>query len=219
MRAHQPRPARRGGGGASRPLAGAATLLCLLAAAAPSGAATTDEVLARLARGAAQIETLQARIVQETRLEMFQDTVVSRGRLAYRRPDRLRWELTEPVATGFVVAGSSGRRWHGLTARTEPFELERDPMMKVVAGQLLGWAHADFGAMRRDYRIAVVSEAPITLQLEPLAANAFVARVTMVFAESGDHVESVTVEEKGGDRTVIRFTDVEINRPLPDGLF
>jgi outer membrane lipoprotein-sorting protein len=190
-----------------------------MAAAVPSGAATTDEVLARLARGAADLETLQARIVQEKRLEMFQDTVISRGRFAYRRPDRLRWELTDPVATGFVIAGSSGRRWHGLTGRTEPFELERDPMMKVVAGQLLGWARADFGAMRRDFRITVASEAPITLLLEPLAANAFIARVTMVFAESGDHVESVTVEEKGGDRTVMRFTDVEVNRPLPDGLF
>jgi outer membrane lipoprotein-sorting protein len=205
MRAHQPRPV--------------ALLLFLLAAAAPSGAATTDEVLARLARGAAAIETLQARIVQEKHLEMFQDTVISKGRFAYGRPDRLRWELTDPVATGFVIAGSSGRRWHGLTGRTEPFELERDPMMKVVAGQLLGWARADFGAMRRDYRIAVVSEAPITLHLEPLTANAFVARVTMVFAASGDHVDSVTVEEKGGDRTVMRFTDVEVNRPLPDGLF
>ncbi len=210
MHAHQLLPARR---------AGAVLALSLLAAAAPSGASTTDEVLARLARGAAQVESLQAHIVQEKHLEMFQDVVVSKGRLAYRRPDRLRWELTEPVATGFVVAGSSGRRWHGLTGRTEPFELERDPMMKVVAGQLLSWARADFGAMRRDYRIAVVSEAPITLQLEPLAANAFVARVTMVFSKSGDHVESVTVEEKGGDRTVMRFTDVEVNRPLPDGLF
>jgi len=203
---------------AHQPLA-ATLLLSLLVAAPPSGAATTDEVLSRLARSAAGIETLQARIVQEKRLEMFQDTVISKGRFAYRRPDRLRWELTDPVATGFVIAGSSGRRWHGLTGRTEPFELERDPMMKVVAGQLLGWARADFGAMRRDYRIAVVSEAPITLQLEPLAASAFVARVTMVFARSGDHVESVTVEEMGGDRTVMRFTDVEVNQPLPDGLF
>ncbi|HWR96912.1 MAG TPA: outer membrane lipoprotein carrier protein LolA [Candidatus Methanoperedens sp.] len=219
MRAQLPRPAHPGSGGASRRLAGVAFLLSLLAAATPSGAATTDEVLARLARGAAAVETLQARIVQEKRLEMFQDTVTSRGRFAYRRPDRLRWELTEPVATGFVVAGSSGRRWHGLTGRTEPFELERDPMMKVVAGQLLGWARADFGAMQREFRIAVASEAPITLQLEPLAAGAFVARVTMVFSKSGDHVESVTVEEKGGDRTVMRFTDVEVNQPLPDGLF
>ncbi|HEY6000656.1 MAG TPA: outer membrane lipoprotein carrier protein LolA [bacterium] len=210
MRAHQLRSARG---------AGAMLALSLVAAAAGAGAATTDEVLARLAREAARVETLQAGIVQEKRLEMFQDTVTSRGRFAYRRPDRLRWELTDPVATGFVIAGSSGRRWHGLTGRTEPFTLESDPMMKVVAGQLLAWAHADFGAMRRDFRIAVASEAPVTLQLEPLAANAFVARVTMVFAASGDHVESVTVEEKGGDRTVMRFTDVEVNRPLPDGLF
>ena len=111
--------------------------ICLLlaaAAAAPLQAAgPQDEVLARLARGAAGIETVQGRVVQEKRLEMFQDTVVSRGRFAYRRPDRLRWELTEPVVTGFVITGPTGRRWHGLTGKTEPFTLENDPMMRVVA--------------------------------------------------------------------------------------
>jgi outer membrane lipoprotein-sorting protein len=192
----------------------------LLAVAAPLRAAgAQDEVLARLARNAAGIETLQGRVLQEKRLEMFKDTVSSRGRFAYRRPDRLRWELTDPVVTGFVLTGSSGRRWHGLTGKTEPFTLASDPMMRVIAGQILAAVRADFSPMQKEYRVSVSSGSPATLQLEPLTPNAFVERVTVTFSKETEYVESVTVREKGGDQTTISFSEVEVNRPLPDGTF
>ncbi len=197
-----------------------ASVFLLLAGAAPLRAAgPEDEVLARLARNAAQIETLRGRVTQEKRLEMFQDTVVSKGRFAYRRPDQLRWELTEPVASGFVITGSSGRRWHGLTGKTEAFALESDPMMRVVAGQILASVRADFTPLQKEYRVSVAAETPMTLLLEPLIPNAFVERVTVAFSKGSEHVETVTIREKGGDQTTIRFTEVEMNRPLPDGTF
>jgi len=197
-----------------------AVICLLLAMAAPlRAAAAQEEVLARLARNAAGVETLQGRVLQEKRLEMFQDTVSSRGRFAYGRPDRLRWELTDPVVTGFVVTGSSGRRWHGLTGKTAAFTLESDPLMRMVAGQLLASARADFSPLQKEYRISVASEAPVTLLLEPLIPNAFVERVIVTFSKGAEYVETVTIREKGGDQTTIRFTEVEVNRPLPDNTF
>jgi outer membrane lipoprotein-sorting protein len=197
-----------------------AILCLLLAAAAPLPASgAQDEVLARLARNAAGIETVQGHVKQEKRLEMFRDTVVSRGRFAYRSPDRLRWELTDPVVTGFVITGPTGRRWHGLTGKTEPFTLESDPMMRVVAGQILASVRADFSPLQKEYRISVSSESPVTLVLEPLVPNPFVERVTVTFSKGSNHVESVAVREKGGDQTTFSFSDVEVNRPLPDGTF
>ena len=197
------------------------TIVCLLlATAAPLRAADPqNEILARLARNAAGIETVQGRVRQEKRLEMFQDTVVSRGRFAYHRPDQLRWELTDPVVTGFVITGPSGRRWHGLTGKTEPFVLESDPMMRVVASQILASVRADFSPLQKEYRISVSSESPVTLLLEPLIPNPFVDRVTVTFSKGAEHVASVVVHEKGGDQTTFSFTDIEVNRPLPDGTF
>lgn len=198
---------------------GLAVCLLLVAAAPLHAAGPQDEVLARLARNAAGIETLQGRVLQEKRLEMFKDTVSSRGRFAYRRPDRLRWELTDPVVTGFVLTGPAGRRWHGLTGKTEAFTLESDPMMRVIAGQILASVRADFSPLQKEYRVSVSSESPVTLLLEPLTPNAFVEMVTVTFSRKNEYVESVTVREKGGDQTTIGFSEVEVNRPLPDGTF
>ena len=196
-------------------------VICVMLATAPplQAAGPQDAVLARLAQNAAEIETLQGRVLQEKRLEMFKDTVTSRGRFAYRRPDQLRWELTDPVVTGFVLTGSSGHRWHGLTGKKEAFTLEGDPMMRVLAGQILASVRADFSPLLKEYRISVASESPVTLLLEPLTPSAFVERVTVAFSKKAEYVESVTVREQGGDQTTISFSEVEVNRPLPDGTF
>ena len=108
------RDARRGGTDALHPARGGAAgvslargaIVCLvLAATAPLQAAgPQEEVLARLARNAAGIETVQGRVLQEKRLEMFKDTVVSRGRFAYRRP--------RPTALGVDRTGRHRLRDH-----------------------------------------------------------------------------------------------------------
>jgi outer membrane lipoprotein-sorting protein len=106
-----------------------------------------------------------------------------------------------------------------LTGKTEPFTLASDTMMRVIAGQILAAVRADFSPLQKEYRVSVSSGSPATLLLEPLTPNAFVERVTVTFSKETEYVESVTVREKGGDQTTISFSEVEANRPLPDGTF
>jgi len=78
-------------------------LLLLPLTAGAAASAAVDGVLARLEREAAKVTTLSSDFVQEKHLAMFAEVMTSKGRFAYARPDRLRWELLEPVATGFVL--------------------------------------------------------------------------------------------------------------------
>ena len=119
-------------------------LLARTAAAANPAPADLDRVLAGLARSAAGIETLSSDFVQEKYLAVFQDALVSRGRFYYRKPDKLRWELRSPLVSGFALDGNRGRRWRGAEEKSESFDIRQDPVMKVVAEQLLAWARPDF---------------------------------------------------------------------------
>jgi outer membrane lipoprotein-sorting protein len=196
-------------------------ILLLFTAIAPARVRAADDeaLFDRLRETAAGVSTLRASFVQEKHLAMFREVLTSRGRFAFRKPDRLRWEVTEPSASGFVVAGRGGRRWRG-TAAPEPFDLERDPLMKVVAGQLLAWATADFPALGREYRISVLTREPVTLRLDPLTpASGFLDYLLISFAPGGAHVSQVEIREKGGDFTRIRFLDTAVNPTLPADLF
>lgn len=201
------------------------TLLFLLwmtpwASWAAPAAGDDAAVLAQLQRLAADVDTLQSDFVQEKHLAMFQEVLHSRGRFYFARPDRLRWELTEPVAAGFVLDGGKGRRWNARSGRQEPFELSREPVLQLVAEQLFAWAGADFERLRRSYRIAVVQRTPVVLKLEPLAgAGGYLDHLRVAFAEDGRHVAMVEVHEQGGDFTRIRFVGATVNAPLRGNLF
>lgn len=93
--------------------------------------------------------------------------------------------------------------------------------MKLVSDQLFAWARADFGWLKREYRISVLSEAPAALRLEPRSAATagFLNHLLISFSADGGYVKSVEVHEKDGDFTRIRFVNTQVNKPLQADLF
>jgi outer membrane lipoprotein-sorting protein len=194
--------------------------LVVTAAFGAPGPAAADPVLLQLQHLAATVGSLESDFVQEKHLAMFREVLTSKGRFLFGKPDRLRWEITEPVATGFIIQGNEGRRWHQRTGRTESFDLAREPVMKLVAEQLMAWAAADFEKLGGQYRITVLSPAPVLLKLEPLAgAEKFLDHLQVTFAADGSHVQAVEVHEKDGDFTRLRFFNTRVNGPLPKDAF
>jgi outer membrane lipoprotein-sorting protein len=194
--------------------------LVLATAPGPAAASDTGTVLARLRELAAGVETLSSDFRQEKYLAIFRDVLPASGRFYYRRPDCLRWEMTAPIATGFVLCGDRGWRWRDRESRVEDFEIAREPVMKIVADQLLAWTRVDIDRLQREYDIRVENPAPVTLRLTPRGAAAdFLDHLLVRFAPSGEHVQQVEVHEKGGDYTRITFYNTRVNVPLADGLF
>ena len=197
----------------------------LLLLAVPAGAvadqpADLDAVLAGLSRAAAGIRTLSSDFVQEKYLAIFKDALVSKGRFYYQKPDRLRWELQSPLVSGFALNGDRGRRWHGKDGKSESFDIRNDPVMKVVAEQLLAWARPDFPWLRAHYRMSLLGTAPVTLRLEPLfETGGMIDHLLIVFAADGSHVARVEIHDQDGDYTRLNFTHTVVNAQLAPDLF
>jgi outer membrane lipoprotein-sorting protein len=187
----------------------------------PEPAGAPASLLRRLELAASGVSTLASDFVQEKHLGIFKTVVTSRGRFHYQKPDRLRWELREPFASGFALSGSRGRRWHQRTGRTESFDIRQDPIMKAVSDQIFAWANADFAGLGREYRIRILSENPVSLRLEPLSAAmaASLDHLRITFSPDGRFVRAVEFHEKDGDFTRIRFVDTVVNPPLGPDLF
>lgn len=178
-------------------------------------------VFARLQTAAAEINSLASEFVQEKQLAIFSATLLSNGRFYYRQPDQLRWELLTPVASGFVLRGQQGERWNSLSREVAAFRIDSDPLMGLVAQQLLAWARVDLDWLRSRYRIELLAEQPIRLQLVPRDQGeaGFIEQLQILFAADSSHVELVEMHEAGGDKTLLRFTQVQINQPLPAEAF
>ena len=197
-------------------------LFLLIGLGFPLGAAAAapDPVIGHLQKLSAGVKTLSSDFIQEKYLAVFKQALVSHGHFYYSKPDKLRWELTTPVKSGFALNGDEGRRWHDSEKQSSRFELDRDPVMKIVAEQLLAWARADFPWLEAHYRIQVEKRQPVRLRLEPLfATGGFLDHLMIWFSSDGSHVRQVELHEKDGDFTRIRFRHAVVNGPVPGSLF
>lgn len=207
---------------------GVSLLICaLLMVVGPGGRAlaetplTLPEVLAQLKQEAARTETLQGHFVQEKTLVMFDQTLRSEGVLYYQAPDHLRWELLTPTASGFIIQGSRGVNWNSVSGRVQRFSVEDDPVMGMIAGQLLAWTRMDMDWLEQRYRLELVATSPVTLHLYPrdVAEAGFITRIRVTFASRLEHVTEVLMEEQQGDSTRLHFVETKRNQPLADGIF
>lgn len=201
-------------------------IIILLFTAGPVAADTvtpdgSSAIFSSLERTAGAVKTISSDFVQEKHLSMFKTVLTSKGRFYFSKPDLLRWELTAPVASGFVLKGEKGRRWHERTGRSENFRISQEPVMKLVSDQLFAWARADFQWLKKEYRISVLAESPVALRLEPRSAATagFLHHLLINFSADGRYVRSVELHEKDGDYTRIRFVNAAVNKPLQADLF
>ena len=178
-------------------------------------------LLVELKLAAAETETLSSHFEQEKYLEIFAEKLLSEGQFVYRKPDQLRWELLTPVASGFVLRGDQGERWNSLSQEQQSFSVKTDPIMGMIAQQLLAWARVDLDWLQSRYRMELQSAKPVILHLYPLDQGeaAFIEYLQIRFAADRSHVAEVLMVEQGGDTTLIRFIDVEINAELSADAF
>lgn len=192
-------------------------LLLLLPATGRAEEERLPQLLQELKQAAAQTQTLQSDFIQEKHLQLFAEDLRSEGRFVYQQPDRLRWELLTPVASGFVLRGERGERWNGLSHELTEFSVERDPMMAIVAQQLFAWARVDLDWLQQRYQLELLAEEPVRLRLTPLAPGEaqLISGLQIEFAPDRRSVVEVLMQEQGGDFTRLRFTHVQINAELP----
>jgi hypothetical protein len=191
--------------------------LTVTAISAPALAAPkrADKLAARaqIREMALKTTSIAASFTQTKHLSLFNQPVLSEGKFLFAKPDRLRWELTKPITTGFALSGGKGVRWHELTGKPEKFDAATDPIMSAVANQLIAWATGDFDSLEELYRVEAASLTPPRYNLWPLseAIAGFIEMVEVEFAPNSEHVERVDIFEPGGDFTSLIFLDVVKN--------
>jgi Outer membrane lipoprotein carrier protein LolA len=199
------------------------TYVFLLLVVMPCWAESSDltMLLTDLKLTAADTNSLTSSFEQEKHLAIFAEKLISHGRFIYQNPDQLRWELLTPVASGFVLKGAQGERWNQLSGGKGNFSVDKDPIMGMIAQQLLAWAKVDLDWLKTRYQMELVTEQPVVMKLTPLDEGeaGFIDHLQISFADDRRYVAQVLMVEQGGDSTLLRFNDVEINLELPQDAF
>jgi len=194
--------------------------LALTALVSGSAAASPlDEALARIEAARAGVRTLRADFVQDKVVTLFAETVRSSGKLVVRRPDRLRWEVRAPDESLFVIAGPAVR--YRLPGARGNVDVRTAGALGAVLRDLVAFLAGPFADVRGRYRLALAETSPLVLVATPTSRDVTrsVRALRLRFSRDLRVLEGVAIEEPGGDRADIRFSNVRINPQVPDSTF
>jgi len=177
-----------------------------------------DLLLSEIQKRVDTTKTVQCTFGQERNLSVFAQPILFAGKMELSRPDKLRWENLTPIPSVLIFAGDKGLRCND-DAPPVHFELEKDPMMRMVAEQIWTWVDGDYAKLRSKYDITLSGEHEIKLipQNEEFADTITSVRVT--FDSQSLQPETIHIQETEGDSTTIRFANYRLNQPVNDTLF
>ncbi len=195
-------------------------LLCLgsllHAQLAPVG---TDhaEVKALLAATRA-MRTVQARFVQEKHLRALKEPVREPGRFVYERPDRFRWSVEGAAPLTILTSGSAVRvKENGVEKRLGAAEQRMYASINALVLDLVSGRLLESPEMKPRYELGADA---LVAHLTPTGAMAHrVQRMTLHFDRATHRLREMETVETDGDRTVVRYSDVRLNAPVPSGAF
>lgn len=169
-----------------------------------------QEIIARF--GA--VETLQSNFTQEKHLTLLAEPVESKGAFAFsKNPARLRWEYMEPFQNGFLMDGEKTYRLEKGVKQAV-----KGVMSRNTAAQMLVWLTFDLKTLSETYDVTYF-EGGVTLR--PKAdKNRLLDKITVWFSkENPQALSEIRMDEPGGDYTLLKFYDTQINQPLPKDAF
>lgn len=193
----------------------------------PPKAETVDEFLKRIEDAHKEHKDFQGKFDQVKYVPLFGDEIKSGGRFAFKKPDHVRWEYTQPHKSVLVVTGDTGKKWSEATGRVEAFNLGDDRGLDAVVKQLFTWFKGEFTKLKDDYEVSILEAKPGKLKLTPKKdiVKKFIAAIEVAFAEKGDQITSVKIIEpmQEGDEeagyTLYTFKDAELDKGVADSEF
>ncbi len=191
----------------------------LLVASALAGDSSVDDFIAKVKKGMSGVKTTRGHFKQTKKLAIFNDDVVSLGSFSLDRPDKLRWEVRSPFRSVLVITGDRGARWNENMTKVERFALADKPGIDVAVKQMFAWYSGRFDEIRSFEPTIEQDGHTIALVPKNEKLREVLSRITIHFVPSFATIESIALEEKGGDRTDIAFEAVELDKELEAATF
>lgn len=179
-----------------------------------------EALLERVKHEQKRLVTLEAEFVQEKASEFLAAPETSRGSLAFKSPDRVRWEYREPKPISLVIADETMLTWYRDVGRAERVKVGR---LSSHVFQYLN-ASGSLESLLRYFRATVSfpgAGEPYRIELVPRFARVSrrLASMTLWIDRALFLPVRVRYVEPNGDVTEYRLEQVRVNEPVADERF
>ena len=176
------------------------------------------ELITHVQQQLRNVETVQADFTQEKNLTMMKHKLVIRGNFALQKPDKVMWNVREPVKYAIRVMGDQVTQWDEDTNKVQTINVGNDPTFKAISQQLQSWFMGNYKELENSYDVYLVSQKPLTFRFGPKAGSVMskvLSWIEVTFGPEERNIDRMQVREASGDVTTMVFSNTRLNQPVP----
>ncbi len=181
---------------------------------------TAAQMMQKVGEMAQKTKTMQCSFTQTKTLKMLSQKMVSKGRMAYSQPSKLRWQYVSPYQYTFILNGtkvlmkSAQRKDVVDAAKSKVFREITAIMMSSVTGECLTDKQRFKTQMFVDGNKWIAQLTPLKKEMKQMFS-------LLVITFDSKQLIATTVEmrEKGGDNTIIELHQVKKNAAVSEEEF
>lgn len=198
------------------------------------------DIKQKIIQAASSIKTMQCEFVQTKHMKMLNDQLVSKGKMCYQTPDKLRWEYVDPYTYTFILNGSQVQLKNSIATphslgenRSNVIDVNQNKIFKEIAQIMVSSMVGSCLSDDKNFRTSitktsteyVASMLPLKKQMKQLFQ-----RIVLHFPIASPHsqrekgrmnsvVSKVELIEKNGDRTIIDLKHIRLNETIRSDQF
>ena len=178
-------------------------------------AQTANQVRQRINAVAAQMKTMECDFVQTKTVKMLNSKLVSRGKMYYQQPGKLRWQYLSPYQYTFVLNGNQVKL--KSQGRNDVIDVEQNKMFKEITRIMMNSVVGKCVDSSRDFKVSLSCsgnnwKAAMAPQSKTMKTDVSVHR--RGFQPQRGMVSAVQLVEKNGDKTVIVLKNIKTNQSI-----
>lgn len=186
----------------------------------PATEAQKKEILSQISQTAAKTTSLQCAFVQKKNISVLSETVTSSGMLYFKKESNLRWQYNKPYSYLFILSG--GKVLIKNNNKIEKFDTNSNKLFKEISETMMGGVRGDVLINNKKFNAQfLVGSSTVVVKLLPRNKDLkeLMSAIHLTFSKSDWMVQSIEMKEKGGDNTIITFTEKNVNKKISDDLF
>ncbi|WP_426669434.1 outer membrane lipoprotein carrier protein LolA [Mucilaginibacter sp. McL0603] len=168
---------------------------------------------------AKKTETITSDFVQEKNLSMLSEKIVSKGKFWFKKDNMLRMEYSKPFEYLMILNKDNmyikdGQKENKVSTKSSKlFQQINKITIDCIQGTV--FSNPDFRTKAYENKNSYLIE----LTPADKALKEFFKAINVIIEKNGYEVTTIEMDENSGDNTIIRFTNREINTPIPDAIF
>jgi outer membrane lipoprotein-sorting protein len=170
-------------------------------------------------RHANEVKTISSNFKQAKELSAITERITSYGKFWFKRSDKIRMDYTKPYRYQVIISGD--RLYLNENGREQRLSGKSNRMIHHVNRILIACLQGSIFDSK-EFSARVFGNATLyRVELTPVSriVKELFEDIVLVLDKNDFSLDRIEMNEAGGDKTVIFFTEKRINEPLDDEIF